>query len=192
MAKVAEIIAEVEDADAEIRTGFDRAIAGSTKILAWTIFIAFVITIFEVMARYVFNSPTFWAHESTTFLIAATFLIGGPIALARDKHIRVRIFYDGISPARRRLLDIFNSVLALLFFGGLAFAGWTMVGKSWFSPIGDLRLEGTGTSWNPPTPALLKMLVLICVVIMFVQSLLHLIAAIRRDVSAPADIAGEK
>jgi TRAP-type C4-dicarboxylate transport system permease small subunit len=192
MAKVAEIIAEVEDADAEIRTGFDRVIAGSTKILAWTIFVAFVITVIEVVARYVFNSPTFWAHESTTFLIAATFLIGGPIALARDKHIRVRMFYDGISPARRRLLDIFNSVLALIFFAGLAFAGWIMVGKSWFSPIGELRLEGTGTSWNPPTPALLKMLVLICVAIMFVQSLLHLVAAIRRDVSAPADIAEEK
>lgn len=192
MAKVAEIIAKVEDSDAEIRTGFDRAIAGSTKILAWTIFIAFVITVMEVVARYVFNSPTFWAHESTTFLIAATFLIGGPIALARDKHIRVRIFYDGASPARRRLLDIFNSVFALIFFGGLAFAGWIMVGKSWLSPTGELRLEGTGTSWNPPTPALLKMLVLVCVVIMFVQSLLHLIAAIRRDVSAPADIAGEK
>ncbi|MBU1307793.1 MAG: TRAP transporter small permease, partial [Alphaproteobacteria bacterium] len=90
------------------------------------------------------------------------------------------------------LLDIFNSVLALIFFAGLAFAGWIMVGKSWFSPIGELRLEGTGTSWNPPTPALLKMLVLICVAIMFVQTLLHLIAAIRRDVSAPADIAEEK
>jgi TRAP-type C4-dicarboxylate transport system permease small subunit len=192
MAKVAEIIAEVEDADAEIRTGFDRAIAGSTKILAWIIFLAFVITVIEVVARYGFNSPTFWAHESTTFLIAATFLIGGPIALARDKHIRVRMFYDGVTPARRRLLDIFNSALALIFFAGLAFAGWTMVGKSWFSPIGELRLEGTGTSWNPPTPALLKMLVLICVAIMFVQTLLHLIAAIRRDVSAPADTAGEK
>ncbi|MBD0417099.1 TRAP transporter small permease subunit [Oryzicola mucosus] len=192
MAKVAEIIAKVEDADAEIRTGFDRVIAGSTKILAWTIFAAFVITVVEVVARYVLNSPTFWAHESTTFLIAATFLIGGPIALARDKHIRVRMFYDGVSPARRRLLDIFNSVLALVFFGGLAFAGWIMVSKSWFSPIGELRLEGTGTSWNPPTPALLKMLVLICVSIMFVQTLLHLIAAIRRDVSAPADTAGEK
>jgi TRAP-type C4-dicarboxylate transport system permease small subunit len=192
MAKIAEIITEVEDADAEIRTRFDGAIARSTKILAWMIFVAFLITVIEVVARYVFNSPTFWAHESTTFLIAATFLIGGPIALARDKHIRVRMFYDGVTPARRRILDIFNSDLALIFFAGLAFAGWIMVSKSWFSPTGELRLEGTGTSWNPPTPALLKMLVLICVAVMFVQSLLHLIAAIRREVAAPSDIPGEK
>lgn len=192
MAKVADIVTEVEDADAEIRTGLDRVIAGSTKILAWAIFVAFAISVIEVVARYVFNSPTFWVHESTTFLIAATFLIGGPIALARDKHIRVRMFYDGVTRTRRRLLDIFNSLLALLFFAGLSFAGWIMVSKSWFSPTGELRLEGTGTSWNPPTPALLKMLVLICVVVMFVQTLLHLIEAIRRDVSAPSDTAGEK
>lgn len=192
MAKEAEIIANVEDGDAEIRTGLDRVIAGSTKILAWAIFAAFVITVIEVFARYLFNSPTFWAHESTTFLIAATFLIGGPIALARDKHIRVRMVYDAVSPARRRILDIVNSVIALIFFAGLAYAGWIMVGKSWFSPAGELRLEGTGTSWNPPTPALLKMLVLVAVVIMFVQTLLHLIAAIRRDVSAPAKSTGEQ
>lgn len=191
MADDIDIAAIADGGDEEIRTGLDRAVSNSSKVLAWGIFLAFAITVFEVISRYVFNSPTFWAHESTTFLIAATFLIGGPIALARDKHIRVRIFYDGISPARRRVIDIFNSIIALLFFFGLAYAGWIMVGKSWLSPTGDLRLEGTGTSWNPPTPALLKMLVLICVAIMFVQTLLHLVSAIRRDVSVPSDRAEE-
>jgi TRAP-type C4-dicarboxylate transport system permease small subunit len=192
MTKIAEIIAEVEDSDAEIRSGFDRAIAGSTKFFAWAIFVAFAITVLEVVARYVFNRPTFWAHESTTFLIAAIFLIGGPIALARDKHIRVRMFYDSVSPKRKRLLDIVNSLIGLVFFAGLSVASWTMVSKSWFNPSGALHLEGTGTSWNPPTPALLKMLVLICVVTMFVQTLLHLFAAIRRDVSAAPTSAEEQ
>ena len=192
MSEIADIITDIEDSDAEMRTGFDRAIAGSTKVFAWAIFAAFLITVIEVVSRYVFNSPTFWAHETTTFLIAAIFLVGGPIALARDKHIRVRIFYDAVGPKRRRQLDILNSMIALVFFAGLSFASWTMVGKSWFSPTGDLRLEGTGTSWNPPTPALLKMLVMICVVTMFIQTLLHLFAAIRRNVPAPSDISEEQ
>lgn len=184
MADVGDIVETVEDADAEIRTGLDRAIAGSSKVFAWAIFVAFLITVIEVIARYVFDSPTFWAHETTTFLIAAIFLVGGPVALARDKHIRVRIFYDSVGPRRRRTLDIVNSVVALVFFAGLAYASWVMVGKSWFTPTGALHLEGTGTSWNPPTPALLKLLVLICVVAMFVQTVFHLLAAIRRDTSA--------
>jgi TRAP-type C4-dicarboxylate transport system permease small subunit len=192
MTKVAEIISEIEDGDSDIRSGLDRAIAKSANVFAWAIFAAFVITVVEVVSRYVFNSPTFWAHESTTFLIAAVFLIGGPIALARDKHIRVRMFYDSASPKRRRVFDIANSLIALVFFAGLSFASSIMVSKSWFTPTGALHLEGTGTSWNPPTPALLKLLVMICVVTMFIQTLLHLIAALRRDPPAPSDRAGEQ
>lgn len=193
MANVAEMITKIEDGDADIRTGLDRIITNLTKFLAWAIFLAFAITVIEVISRYVFDSPTYWAHESTSFLIASVFLIGGPIALARDKHIRVRMIYDSVGPAKRRILDIVNSILALVFFGGLSYAAWIMVNKSWFTPTGEMRLEGTGTSWNPPTPALLKLFVLICVATMFVQTLLHLIAAIRRDVPKPSDlITGEK
>lgn len=187
---------ELEDAaeggGTETRSGLDRAVAGSTKFFAWAIFLAFLITVFEVISRYVFDAPTFWAHESTTFLIAAIFLVGGPIALARDKHIRVRMFYDTVSPRGRRWLDIVNSLIALVFFAGLAYAGWIMSWKATHTPTGAIHLEGTGTSWNPPTPALLKILVLICVVIMFAQTVLHLIAALRRDVSAPAEPTGDR
>jgi len=180
MAHESDIIEKIEHGDAEIRTRLDKGLAAASKVFAWAIFVAFAITVLEVIARYVFDSPTFWAHEVTTFLIAAIFLIGGPVALARDRHIRVRMIYDAVSPRKRRVLDIVNSVIALMFFAGLAYAGWVMVGKSWFTPTGALHLEGTGTSWNPPTPALLKLLVLICVVTMFIQTILHLIDAIRR------------
>lgn len=187
-----DIAALAEGDEAEIRTGLDRVVAGSSKIFAWAIFVAFGVTVYEVISRYVFDTPTFWAHESTTFLIAAIFLVGGPIALARNKHIRVRIFYDTVSARGRRWFDIINSVIALLFFAGLAYAGWIMSWKATHNPSGAIHLEGTGTSWNPPTPALLKIMVLLCVAVMFMQTLLHLIAAVRRNVSAPADGAGEK
>ena len=177
-----DLIPEPPEEDVEIRSGLDRVVANSAKILSWAIFVAFAISVFEVIARYVFDSPTFWAHEATTFLIAAIFLIGGPIVLARDKHIRVRMFYDTVSPAGRRWLDIFNSVVAMIFFAGLGYAGSIMAWKATHTPTGDIHFEGTGTAWNPPTPALLKILILFCVALMFIQSALHLVKAIRRDV----------
>lgn len=191
MSEDPEIVAPADDDDSEIRSGLDRVIAGSTKVLAWAIFLAFAVTVSEVIARYVFDSPTFWAHETTTFLIAAIFLVGGPIALARDKHIRVRMFYDSVSPKGRRLLDIVNSILALIFFAGLSYAAWIMSSKATFTPSGEIRLEGTGTAWNPPTPAMLKILVLFCVGLMFIQTLLHLIDALRRKPAATVDGSGE-
>jgi len=191
MVETPELIAQTEEDNSEIRSGLDRVVAGSTKIFAWAIFLAFAVTVFEVISRYIFGSPTFWAHETTTFLIAAIFLVGGPIALARDKHIQMRMFYDSVSPGGRRWLDIVNSILALLFFAGLSYAAWIMSTKATFSPAGEFRLEGTGTAWNPPTPALLKVLVLICVALMFVQTLLHLISAIRRQPAAPVELPRE-
>ncbi|MEM5470419.1 TRAP transporter small permease [Hoeflea sp. AS60] len=192
MADKLELLDHTEGDDLEIRSELDRVVAGSTKFFAWAIFLAFLVTVFEVISRYVFDAPTFWAHESTTFLIAGIFLVGGPIALARDKHIRVRMFYDAVSPSGRRWFDIVNSLIALVFFAGLAYAAWIMSWKATHTPTGEIHLEGTGTSWNPPTPALLKIMVLICVVVMFAQTVMHLIAAVRRDVSAPARSTGDK
>ena len=192
MADTTDLAAHADGNDADIRSGLDRAVAGSAKFFAWAIFLAFLITVFEVIARYVFDAPTFWAHETTTFLIAAIFLVGGPIALARDKHIRVRMFYDTVSPRGRRWLDIVNSLIALVFFAGLAYAASIMSWKATHNPSGEIHLEGTGTSWNPPTPALLKILVLLCVSVMFVQTVIHLIKAVRRDVPASPDASGEK
>ncbi|OCW57505.1 TRAP transporter small permease subunit [Hoeflea olei] len=192
MADTKDLQDHAESDDPEIRTGLDRAVAGSSRFFAWAIFLAFLITVFEVIARYVFDAPTYWAHESTIFLIAAIFLVGGPIALARDKHIRVRMFYDSVSPRNRRRLDIANSLVAMVFFAGLAYAGWIMSWKATHTPGGEIHLEGTGTSWNPPTPALLKILVFLCVVVMFVQTVMHLVAALRRDVSASDRPTGDR
>lgn len=172
--------------DPDVRTKLDKRVAGSAKVLSWAIFVAFLVSVYEVISRYVFDSPTYWAHETTTFLIAVIFLVGGPIALARDKHIRVRMIYDAVSPKGRRWLDIVNSIIAMIFFCGLGYAALSMSWKATHSPTGDFRLEGTGTAWNPPTPALIKITILICVVLMLVQTVLHLISAIRRNVTGTA------
>jgi hypothetical protein len=63
--------------------------------------------------------------------------------------------------------------------------------KATHTPTGEIHLEGTGTSWNPPTPALLKILVLICVSVMFVQTVMHLVAALRRNLPGRTDANGD-
>lgn len=168
-----------DGAPAEIRTRLDAFLAWSAKPLSWLIFLAFAASMYEVIARYLFNSPTTWAHETTTFLIAVIFLVGGPIALARDRHIRVRMFYDKVKPATKRWLDIVNSILALGFFAGLTFAAATMSWKATHNPTGAIHLETTGTAWNPPTPAFIKITMLLCVLVMAIQTILHLVKAIR-------------
>lgn len=162
-----------------VATRFDRAITAVSKAIAWLIFVAMAISVYEVFMRYGLNSPTFWVHETTVFLIAAIFVFGGPVALARDKHIRVRLVYDAVPPSVRRWLDVLNGLLTLLFAVGMTYAAWLMFYPATHNPLGEWRLERSGTSWNPPFPAFVKGLILLALALMAVQAVLHTIQALR-------------
>jgi len=168
-----------------IRTPLDRAIARAANGVAWLVFIAMAISVFEVIMRYVFHSPTSWVHESTVMLIAALFALGGPVALARDKHIRVRVIYDAVSPKVRRWLDVFNNTIILVFCIGMTYAAWQLFFRATHDPSGVISLERSGTSWNPPFPAMTKGFILLAVGLMAVQALLHLILSLRGRVDPP-------
>ncbi|MBB4265525.1 TRAP transporter small permease subunit [Roseospira visakhapatnamensis] len=172
-------------AEGTIRTSLDRVIARAADGIAWLVFIAMAISVFEVIMRYVFNAPTSWAHESTVMLIAALFALGGPVALARDKHIRVRVIYDSVSPRVRHWLDLFNNTIVVLFCGGMSYAAWQLFYRASHSPTGVWQLERSGTSWNPPFPAMTKGLILFAVALMTVQAVLHLIQTLRARPARP-------
>lgn len=164
-----------------IRTPLDRAIARAANGIAWLVFIAMAISVLEVISRYVFDSPTSWVHETTVFMIAIIFAIGGPAALARDKHIRVRLIYDAVSPKVRRWLDVFNGIITLGFAGGMTYAAYVLFWRASHSPLGAWQLERSGTSWNPPFPALTKGIILVALVIMTLQTILHIVHALRNE-----------
>lgn len=164
--------------DGHIANPFDAAIDWCGKGISWLVFVSMLISVGEVVSRYVFDSPTSWVHETTVFLIAIMFCVGGPVALARDKHIRVRVIYDQVSPRVRRWLDVLNALIALGFCGGMSWAAYTLFWRSSHDPSGAWTLERSGTSWNPPFPTLTKGIILAALVIMTVQIVLHLVQAL--------------
>lgn len=136
--------------------------------------------VYEVVARYVFGAPTIWGHETTTLLCALCFAYGGSYCLARDSHIRIVVLYDRVSPRIRRWLDLFNTFTGLIWAGMLVYAASTLVQKSWFAPWGELRLETSGSAWNPPFPAYTKAFLMLALIVMTAQFLLRLIHYIRQ------------
>lgn len=160
-------------------TFLDRALDRSGKVLAWLSFLAMVISVYEVFMRYGLSSPTLWVHETVTMLVAVTFAIGGPVAMARDEHIRVRILYDTVGPQGRRWLDLLNGLLTILFCVGMSYAAYIMFWRASHNPMGEWQLQRSGTSWNPPFPALIKGVILLSLVLMTLQSLLHTARAIK-------------
>jgi TRAP-type C4-dicarboxylate transport system permease small subunit len=166
---------------AEPKTGLDRAVDRLGNWICYLFLIGAAISFYEVVMRYVFDAPTIWVHETTVMLVAVSFAYGGAYAIARDSHIRIGLIYNWVSPRTRRYLDILNAVLMLLFLIGIGYAALDFVEKSLFAPGGGVRLEGTGTAWNPPYPPLVKSILLLCIALMAVQTVLHLVRAVRGE-----------
>lgn len=163
-----------EEDTAGPQNALDRGIVSAGGVFSFLFAISTIISLYEIVLRYFFNAPTIWAHETVIALIAACYLYGGMQCLAADKHIRIGLIYFGTSGGTRRLLDFVNGVLALFFAVAIAYAAFTMVEKSWWTPQGDLRLEKSGSAWNPITPALIKMALFLTSIVLAVQSIGHI------------------
>lgn len=178
-AKPAAAPPEPEAGHAGERNALDRLISRGGAGVAWLVFAAMAVSVFEVIMRYVFDSPTSWVHETVVFLVAATFALGGPATLAQNRHIRVRVLYDAVRPSMRIWFDRFNDLVTLAFCVAMSYAAFNMFWRASHNPMGDWQLERSGTAWNPPIPALAKGLILFALALMTLQALLHLIQSCR-------------
>lgn len=138
-------------------------------IFATGLVLAMAILIQEVILRYVFNAPTIWAHETTIFLCGVAFVYGGLYCTARDRHIRVVLIYDALSPRWRRRFDVAISVISGAASAMFAWAAWTMVERAIFMPDGSFRLERSGSAWDPVFPGLSKLFLFLVLALMAVQ-----------------------
>ena len=105
------------------------------------------ITVYEVALRYVFNSPTSWAHETSEYMLAAYFMLGAGFTLchrASPKHIKMDIFYTRFSPRKKAIVEMVGFIAFLLFIGVVLWQGWEMAWRS-------LQMsEHSMSTWGPP------------------------------------------
>ena len=156
----------------------DRLSKAVGEAVSYVFLASVAIISYEVVARYFFNAPTIWAHESTIALTAIGFVFGGAYTMQRRGHIAITIVYS-LFPARfRKGLDVFNVLVELFYLSLLFYAGWIVAGKSWEV------METSASAWNQPTPVLLKTVLVIGTGLMIVQALVHLAQALRGDGAA--------
>ncbi|MGP1395225.1 MAG: TRAP transporter small permease subunit [Inquilinaceae bacterium] len=160
------------------RTRLDIAVDAVGRVVSLLFLVGVVVSFVEVVLRYVFARPTLWAHETTIAIVAILFAYGGAYTLARDKHIRIVLIYDALGPRAKRVMDVLNAFLTLLFAVGVGYAAIDFFDKSIFAPDGSFRLETSGSAWNPPIPPVVKGLLMVSLMLIAVQSLLHLIQAL--------------
>ena len=121
----------------------DRINSRVGRFFALSILVVVIAVLYEVFARGMFGQATLWANETTIYLSAVAYVIGGGYALAHRRHVRIDVIYDRLSPRVRAKLDLFTFVFFFIYVAGLIWVGSTLAWGSF------LEGEGTGTPWNP-------------------------------------------
>ena len=85
--------------------------------------IGFIVS-YEVIMRYLFNSPTIWVNEVSRFLqIWATYL-----ALTYSFHkkdfIRITVVYDRLNESGKKFLDFISFIFIIIFSCFVVYYGW--------------------------------------------------------------------
>lgn len=162
-----------EDPPTEL-TPVDRLSLWLGRALAWMFLIAVALTAWEVLMRYVFNSPTIWVHDLVIALTALAFIFGGSYALQRGEHIRISSLYDRMPAPWRRACDLLNALAILVFMTAFGWAAWRQALSA--IEIG----ETSGRAWDVPIPMIVKTGLAAGVSLMILQAIVNLLRAWRR------------
>lgn len=99
---------------------------------------------YEVVARYVFRSPTLWANEAMGMSCGLVYFMAGAWAIQTDKHMKLELFYNKFSARGKAALDVATFGFFVLYMVMLL---WSASIFSWES---ILLFETSSSSWNPP------------------------------------------
>ena len=112
-------------------------------------------TLWEVIARYVFNAPTQWAFEVVMVLCAASWMISSGYVTLKQRHIGITVFHILVSDKARWWLDLFANLVGIaalfLLLSDATIRAYTAL----------THVERTGSAFNSPMPMLLKSLLVV-------------------------------
>jgi TRAP-type mannitol/chloroaromatic compound transport system permease small subunit len=122
----------------------DRISELSGKGVSFLVIPLVAVIMYELIARYVFQSPTIWVHETAQMIYGAYVILLGAYVLQRGGHVNVDILYGRFSRRTRAAIDLFTWLLFFYFCGLLLWMGGEMTWESF------LVRETEPTSFAPP------------------------------------------
>ena len=136
--------------------------------------IGFIVS-YEVIMRYLFNSPTIWVNEVSRFLqIWATYL-----ALTYSFHkkdfIRITVIYDRLNENGKKLLDFISFVFIIIFSSFVVYYGWLIAYDS-------LKVGRTSSTILDVPSFLTELAIPLCFAFLVLRVILEAIKYIRNFV----------
>ena len=110
----------------------DRCSDATGKLVAWLTLAMVIVTFIIVVMRYAFDAGLIWLQESVIWMHATVFMLGAAYTLMHEEHVRVDVFYRGMSQRGRAWVDTVGVLFFLLpLCGFLALASFDFAMTSW-------------------------------------------------------------
>lgn len=114
---------------------------------------------YEVVARYIFDTPTIWVHESSFLLFGMQYMMAGAYGMLHGSHVRVDVLYSKLSVTGQAAMDVFTSVFFFIFIVAMMATSYTFFVDSF--AIDERSLETWQVQFWPVKGAMLLGAVLI-------------------------------
>ena len=141
--------------------------------LASALFIAigFIVS-YEVIMRYLFNSPTIWVNEVSRFLqIWATYL-ALTYSFHKQDFIRITVIYDRLNQTGKKILDFISFIFIIIFSCFVVYYGWLIAYDS-------LKVGRTSSTILDVPSFLTELAIPLCFAFLVIRVILEAIRYIR-------------
>jgi len=110
----------------------DQFIDWTGRVISWFTIGMVVVMFLVVCFRFLLDIGWVWLQELVNYQHAYIFMIGAAYTLKHDSHVRVDVFYRGMSNKNKARVDVFGTLFLLLPVCGFIFvASWSEVISAW-------------------------------------------------------------
>ncbi len=156
-----------------LQQNLEKIVRKQGDITSFLVYPLLIIVVYEVFMRYVFNAPTTWGFEATTFLYGLHYMFGLSYADYHGAHVKVDILTSLASEKTQAVISIITN-LVLFMPVTICLTLWGIK----YAYTSTLGLEVNPTSWAPPIWPL-KILMALCLVFLLIQGIANLLKDIN-------------
>ena len=104
-----------------------------------------ILIVYEVIMRYAFRAPTFWAFEVSYMMMGTSLMLGIAYCTQLRRHIRVDFFFDSVSEKQKALIDLTGYIFLLL--PMIIWVSWGLF--EYFIEAYKFNEQSGESAWNP-------------------------------------------
>lgn len=97
-------------------------------LLIWSYLLVVPLLFVQVVSRYVFNHSLTWSEELVRYVFIWQIWLGSSYCVKENRHIRIDVFTDRLSPSVRRAFETFITVICIVFCCFMIYKGQAVMG----------------------------------------------------------------